>query len=419
MKKSAFFFTLILCLLGSKSFSQPFPNWIGGLCLRLEVTDNLGNFIPATAASGNAAMWYDISGIGNDLQSGIGTHIPVLLQNVTAPGINAVHFDGFDDFMTESMSLLNGNGFDQDQATLFVVRSAVTNDNIINDPQVPNTNIARTMLSIASNHTFDDEYALISDWALYTTAAGQWVRRDHQCFHALPSNRPVILTAVFHPTMQNGPYIPPDYFVNDVLSTNNFAVQPPTAAPAAAGVVQREVLVGVRRNNASIFQEFFEGDIFEIVAYNRQLTPNEIHQVNEYLKCKYQVDYTACNLPATCDLDCVRSTPLWVTYNGKDANGNCMFNATVTFTPHPGNAVIGYDWFLPGSAIPVSTPVGPPSTTTQTLTVNFILPDGTTNAPVRIRIYTTNQNYTPGADFCCTDELSQDVWCTGGTGGVH
>jgi hypothetical protein len=65
--------------------------------------------------------------------------------------------------------------------------------------------------------------------------------------------------------------------------------------------MDRRIYLGARRCSDSTSCSFFEGTIYEVLAYNRILTASEIEQVNNYLKCKYSVNYASCNEPIACD----------------------------------------------------------------------------------------------------------------------
>lgn len=283
MKKTSLI-TAVLAGLCSTAFAQvPVTT---GLKLHLDA----GSGYNANGAA--AATWNDLSGANNHLTSGnAGTAEPVWNANSAGAGYPGVKFDGTSDYMTRLAN--QTSGWNSTAATLFVVRIANTASNTINET---NFSGARTTLSIGENNSFNNEFLLMGNWGEHTTSSGQWVRKDHQCYPSLPNNLPAV-TAVALNTGLAGSDL--NYYVNGIIS-NKVADTSGTPAPYTAAA--RSIIIGGRYDSPLSLQSmtWFDGYILEIVAYNRLLTPTEIDDVNTYLKCKYKINYAACNVIPTC-----------------------------------------------------------------------------------------------------------------------
>lgn len=284
MKKTPLI-TAALSLLCGAAFAQTIPVTSG---LKLHV--DAGNGYNANGAA--ASTWNDLSGSGNNLTSGnAGTAEPVWNANAAGSGFAGVKFDGTSDYMVRYAN--QTSGWNSTAATLFVVRIANTASNTINES---NFNGARTTLSIGENNSFNNEFLLMGNWGEHTTSSGQWVRKDHQCYPTLPNNLPAV-TAVALNTGLAGSDL--NYYVNGIMSTK---AADTSGSPAPYTAAARSIMVGGRFDSPLSLQSmtWFDGYILEIVAYNRLLTPTEIDDVNRYLKCKYQINYAACNVAPNC-----------------------------------------------------------------------------------------------------------------------
>jgi hypothetical protein len=169
--------------------------------LNLYLDDAATNFTNATSSP---ASWTDNSGSGNTMVSTSVAESPAYNSTV-----NGVDFDGGDDYMLNAT--LNST-FSEPHATLFVVRKAITVDNMMNSD--------RTLLSISDDNIYDDEFGLLSDWAIHHSSSGNWTRKSHQCYADLPDNEPVILTALLKEDKDSV-----DYYVNGIKSTEPLVAQ--------------------------------------------------------------------------------------------------------------------------------------------------------------------------------------------------
>lgn len=279
MNPKNYFLIAMLCL-GFYTHAQIFPASITGLALRVDAGTGFAN--NGTAA----ATWTDQSG-GASLTSGTGAAEPVYTSNALGSGFPGIYFNGDDYIGRPADSRFNGLN-----ATLFVVRIANTVNNMI--PTSTLTNI-RTTLSIGENGSYVNEFGLISNWGIHCTSSGAWIHKEHQCYSQLKDSLPAIM-AVRLNTGATASDI--DYYVNGVLSTEAAATPGAPASPYTA--VNRSVVLGARYQSAYIPQEFFDGYLLEVIAYNRMLTNAEMDSVDKYLKCKYSIKYTTCNKIVPC-----------------------------------------------------------------------------------------------------------------------
>lgn len=423
-------FFLSIVLIGGLSHllkAQIFPSTIPDLKFRLELKDNPWSF--------TAGSWTDISGTGNFFIPYSAAGTPTFVPNSFGSGFSAVHFDGADDYLGEGVSLIAGNGFNSTEGTFFIVRTTDVNPQCTNTPLWGNY---QAMLSIAGRDfstgvaggsiSYFYEFGMGSDWAMHHSFSGNYTIRDHQCYSSLPNAKPVVITARFGSTPFDI-----DYYVNNILSAT------PVVTPGSPGVayppVNRDILIGCRyapgtgTGTATGPLDFFSGDILEILGYNRSLNTTEIDQINEYLKCKYTINYAnaQCNIQPVCKKSCSYfdqsgteifpiSTSFTVNYTGANGNGDCVFQAIATVTLIPRYAVSGYEWTFPDG------------TTTNTATSalsdlqNFVLPAGTVSPlPVSVRVLTYNKDFAAGdSDWCCSEQMRKYVWCdASGNGGTN
>jgi hypothetical protein len=284
-------FLLFCGLYISNAYAQsPVTN---GLNLHLDA----GNGV----TSGSSAIWQDISGAGNNLSSGGGTTNPV--YHALVPGTNypGLEFDGVDDFM-ESNVPANGWAIADSvtEATLFIVRIA---DPALNTIHIGDPNSYKALISIADDHAYHHEFGLTSDASVHHNFSGMFCYKTHQCYSNLPRNKPVVLAGRLKQGNTNSDI---DYYINNMASVNNYAV--PGAPTINYPAIDRMISIGTRYNSGGYRQEFFRGYVLEVLTYNRALTDTEIKDINEWLLCKYNIDYAAsqCNNPTA--PDCERFT---------------------------------------------------------------------------------------------------------------
>lgn len=239
----------------------------------------------------SVATWNDQSGASNHVAAASAITEPVWVSNASNTGFPGVYFDGIDDYMYRSL----GNYFDSTSATLFVVRIGNT---LLNTTDSSSFTTAATTLSIAEQGSFNHEFALLGDWAIHTTSSGNWLRKTHQCYYSLPDSLPVVTSCILNTGTSSSDI---SYYVNNILSTNPLSI---TNNPVNYSSVSRSIIVGARYSSFYTVQSNtkFQGYILEVLAYNRVLNNIEVDSVNEYLRCKYAINYTACNSTVACSV---------------------------------------------------------------------------------------------------------------------
>lgn len=414
-----------------------------------------------TTGGTSFATWADQSGMGNDVKtppmqtwcacgvtctvSGINTNAnPTLVPAAWSTSYRnwqAVRFD-WNDFMetipgthhtigASGLSAANGlAGTDNvKEVTLFVVRTQGSPT----VQQIAGNDDTHGLVSLSSTDINDfpgiysppgtphirDEFCLMRDWATHITQLNHGslsfqsydyiTYKDHQCFGSTPGNKPVVLSATFGQSFSDL-----DYYVNGLKSTNSLQ-DPHGKAGTNHTALDRLITIGARRCNVLggiDWDEFARADIFEVLVYNRKLTSTEMDLVNNWLTCKYDLQYTACNAyPANCPRACWNSPQLNVSFTSKDpVTGNCSFAATATAPPQAGVTNYGYEWTFPGSS-PVLY-INTSSIDVQTFTM---IPS---NGTVKVRILGLNSGKTTGLP-CCEFFITAKVFCDDYSGGTR
>lgn len=453
-------FSAITILLSTYSFCFAQPPVTSGLVLHLDasvgftqgdpplITPVGTSSCPGGSSTGtNFSYWQDISGYGNDVQTGdvvtwpTPTSIPQcnnanpqLSYNVWNSGFDAVHFDG-NDYMTipvPGTSVNTANGLTASdnvtEVTIFVVREAKPG---IQSQALDDRNDVMVSLSDTDPFSFPgitcpfppttpnirDEFVLMRDWAasvrhLGGSACGNdMAYREHQCFQQLPANRPVVLSTTLGTT-----YDDIEYYINGVQSTQPTLSQ---TSSTAHQPVNRTITIGARHGAAfyasptGTFQytEPLEGYLFEVLVFNRKLDPNEMDQVNDWLKCKYDIRYSACNSPIqNCPKACWEAPYLDVKYLGMDpSGGGCMFECTAHAQPMPGVTNFIFDWEIPGTSGNIIV-YNSANQDQQTFTVPY-------NGDIKVKVLGANSGVTEDLP-CCEYTMTRAVWCGDIDGGT-
>ncbi len=393
------------------------------------------------------ATWQDQSGMGNDVTTGdvvtwttaqsiitCNNANPRYVTNVHNTGFDAIYFDG-NDYMTTSPSFSGGlsaaNGLSSadnvTETTLFVVRigapgyqgQAGDDRNGImvsltdTDPaSLPGYNIPYPPTTPTNVR---DEFSLMRDWAaniVTLTSAGHTIAyKEHQCFQQLYGYRPVVLS-----TTLGTNYSDVEYYINGLQSTEPLQVNPPAVSTYTHLPVDRVISIGARHGAAYYalgfhFSEPLEGYIFEVLVYNRKLSPAEVDEVNDFLKCKYDIRYSTCNTPiVSCPKVCWTSPSLDINYIGKDGLGNCIFECTANAQTMSGVTNFAYEWSVPGMPNMLVHSSAP--TDVQT----FTIPLGSANISVKL----LGVNDGTSEDLpCCEYTLSRPVYCGDLDGGTE
>ncbi len=260
--------------------------------LKLHLQDAGQNFTPA---SGNTpAEWLDNSGSGNTVYALTAATSPTLSTGLH-PGVD---FNGMDQFMTNAAP---NNSFNAAQATIFVVR--ITSSDTIQDQNIPTY---QTTVSIGENNSWNDEMSMQTNAIAHHSSSGNWTEKRHQCYPSLPETEPAIITGIFNSVPNKV-----DMQVNGISSTRSILNW---GAPWNMANMNRRIRIGGRTPSAGSSGFFFTGKMLEVIAYDHVLTAAEITSVTDYLKCKHDIKYAACNNPIDC------STPTSITNPGKQRN---------------------------------------------------------------------------------------------------
>lgn len=213
--------------------------------------------------------WADQSGSGNNLIFRDGTAPSSIVKN----GRVAINFN---QGILENAS--PNNTFVNPEATVFFV----TDDNIINAP-----------VSIAENNSISNEFLIRGDNVFHHTSEFNYEYKSHQCLKFLTKDT----LRVFNGRWKKGYGISnTDLFLNGVKSLDTLIKY---GSQINYDSIARRIYIGGRNKfgGSSISdREYFSGNVYEILVYNRALTDVELGQVNNFLKTKYSISSTFCGI---------------------------------------------------------------------------------------------------------------------------
>jgi hypothetical protein len=204
-------------------------------------------------------LWSDQSGAGNDLSS-TGTATPIYRASGTN-GMPYLEFDGIDDYLDFTTA---SPDFSNTESTVFVVADG---------------DRTGAYFSIAQ-YSIVNEMTVLNNTAYHHSSSGNFRNLGHQCLDSLDVSQTAIVSTVFGETTTDL-----NLFVNGLESTLLYGV---ASNPVNYTVQDRVVRVGKR------VAEFFQGNIYEVIIYNRKLTNNERIDVEDYLRCKYNIVENGC-----------------------------------------------------------------------------------------------------------------------------
>jgi hypothetical protein len=271
--RGAFMASLMTLFITGSIYAQP-PVTTG---LKLYLDNAATNFSPA--AGNTPAKWKDNSGAGNDVFAQSAANSPTLGTGTHT----GVLFDGTDQIMINAS--LNST-FNVKSASIFVVR--IAESDTVQD-QVLST--YKATVSIGEDNSWNNEFLMITNVAAHHSSSGNWTEKRHQCYPLIPNNEPAIITGLF----ESNPNAT-GMQVNGIASTMSMLSW---GSPWNYDAINRRIRIGGRIPYGSP-SYFFEGKILEVLAYDHILTPVEVADVTNYLKCKYSITYTTCNDPIDC-----------------------------------------------------------------------------------------------------------------------
>jgi hypothetical protein len=344
-----------------------------------------------------AATWTDLSPGGSNSMAATSNAVePIYTTNVAGSGYDGLYFNGTSQYMVNTINSTMSNT----EGSIFVVRIA--------DPHSADdaANGLQCIVSVAEDNCWINEMALCSDWVQHHSSSGNWKHLRHQCYNNVPTDRPAILSGIYGIDEADI-----DFVINDIHSTQSIYTQ---SGPWDYSVVDRGIIIGARHDSntpSSVIGSYWEGYIFEVLIYDRKLSASEQKDVNDYLKCKYNINYSSqmCNDPQyACD-PCFRSTNLDVVQTGYDDRGNCTFTATATANPASGVTILGYRWTIPG--MPDFVVITGATSDVQ----NFTLPVPSGGA-VSVTVYAVKSQWGVDESPCCEWRDDKQVECMDGKG---
>jgi len=241
----------------------------GGLELWLDAQDVDG--LNDGQTGGDLSTWVN-KGTGNNATQGTTSLQPTLILGTGPNGTDLVEFDGGDKMAISSLSI-------GENETIFAVFSTDVaasgqGDQIFNSGVAPNVNVE-----------VQDSQAR---GRIYTGSANYTVAGP------VTTNTDYLYTYVLQETVANGT----ELFLNGVSQQ---AITMPDLAPASSGTAY----LGSHPSSS----RFFDGNLMELLIYDRALTPAEQNSVGSYLEEKYGLT-TAYGPP----------TAIGATFNGATAD---------------------------------------------------------------------------------------------------
>ena len=283
MKKLLTYSLLFLCL--PLMQAQTGPGGVGtntgtsALKLWLQADQGINN-----ATNGQSInLWQDQSGANNHVSVNAATNEPTYNTN-GANNMPYLSLDG-DDYLELSAASMD---FSPTESTVFLVASGAW----VGPPY-----------SIAE-FGMNNEMTMLDQRIYHHTSSGNFKYLSHQCIGNLPNTAPLLVTAVYG--------LQP---LDLALSCNSL---PSTDSKGTAGSsstftnANRTVRIGKRTH------EHFTGNIYEVIIYNRKLTATEQSNVQEYLRCKYDIQNQTCGSLST--QPCSTATSTIVLANNQQVN---------------------------------------------------------------------------------------------------
>lgn len=418
MKRKQLLTLLVSTLMGTVYAQGPLPV-TNGLQMHLEA----GSGYQDISGTSND-IWHDKLGL-NDMETDPGSPDPIFVPDVGGTGFPGIHFDASAGTFMRSVNK-PAFGFDYTdgvtKATIFVVRIA---DRYTTYPN-------QTIISISEDGIDNNEFALSHNEKMTHHHAGPWgsTQKDHQCsklnftnpfpYEPFPSEVNPPGPGIF-PVLETGVYgtttTELDYFINGIQSTRPLIVNSGGLPPLDYTAVDRNIYLGTRYDYAWPYGpiEFFDGDILEVLVYNRKLGLtagglSEVELVNEWLLEKYSILYdggSGCKSPTFQSPMCTKTANLVIKYTGMSGS-DCDFEAEIVTTPSPDYTnMLGssFDWYQ-GLAW-----------TQQSQTITFTIPNSTIDDPVEVKGYYSAT--TSGVPYCCEIYLRRTVSCISGIGYVN
>lgn len=256
--KTIIIYSILLSSLAANAQTNPITN---GLKLKL-LADSGFTYVSTTNAT-----WTDKSGSGNNMMWRDGD----APNQITKNGKKAIKFN---QGLIENVSL--NSSFANPEATVFFV----TDDSINLSP-----------VSIAETNSVDNEFLIQGNAILHHSSMFNFEGKTHPCYNKINKDTIRIITGVWKQAIGNSNIL---HFMNGTKSTTNSTTY---GSPSSYSSVNRNIYIGGRnkQGGSSLSQrEYYNGNVYEVLGYNRALLDSEVMQVTNYLKLKYNVKSTAC-----------------------------------------------------------------------------------------------------------------------------
>jgi len=251
-------------LLFSKSITAQNVPVTGGLVAHFD------NAAANYTITNNLAVWTDnISGITAKM-----TDVSMMPNKITVNGHTGLEFNNFEYLATEIIS-----DFSSVTPTIIVVKRG----QIVDD-------IYRTVASLSKGGAVQ-EFFLGDITAHYHYSTGNFNYKTHQCATDVQRRSFSVTAAAF--STDNFSF---DYYLNGVKSTeaiNSYGTS------FTNSITSRMLGIGYRVN--WYVNDKYDGEIYEVLVYNRKLTDTEMETVTEYLVCKYDIDEEFCRADLFCE----------------------------------------------------------------------------------------------------------------------
>lgn len=309
-----FFLSTVISLLVLSVYGQTGPGGIGDTLgtssLKLWLKADVGT---STSIDGEGvSTWLDQSGSGHNVFNTDTIHDPVYMTT----GANAMpylDFDGTNDFLEMSNP---DSAFATTETTVFFVAEGAWTG---------------AAFSIAASG-ITQEMLLLNRMVYHHTSSGNFTSKGHQCMVTIPPSSVVLMRAVFGQA--------PSDIALAVNALESNLLNNGASTPVDYTNVNRLVRIGRRASG-----EHFTGKVYEVIVYDRKLSASEISSVEEYLRCKYDIQNNNCGLLNT---------------------GACMTNvesvdmaaSMVTISPNPAHQVLNITTELELDAYQITNAMG-------------------------------------------------------------
>jgi len=206
-----------------------------------------------TESSGNVSQWDDKSGNDHNATQGTASDQPTYVANAQN-GLHAVRFNGTSDFLDLGSVVISGTT----GRTFFLVANAVATGN------------TETMISLTTSSTTAERYDLNSQVSL-RVQGGNIVYTVS------------VVGAAYVVTIRNAASSD-----CDVTDGRRDGVTM-TVSTSSSEIINTGTTGTTRLGERNIGTSWYEGDLYEVIMYDRELTNTEVESVERYLAVKWGI----------------------------------------------------------------------------------------------------------------------------------